>query len=365
MRILFAYNRPRQEIWEARKNGLVADEHLYGLDHFLRAKLNVEFTDDIFEDSRENFIYRALMAIHSRQGRFVGFAFNRARKLARLAGNYDLIVAWGDSTALPLLLLKRLGRLEKPVIYSSVGLAWLLMNRRWLDPFYRLLVDEACAIVHYGWAEGEILKNRLNVSSSKVKFVPFCVDTDFFTDLARRGILRDGNIIALGRDRLRDWQTLFKAVSGLKVKVKLICPKDAIKNLNVPEEIEWMPEVPLWKLKELLSSAKAVILPVRENPYTAATITALEAMASGRAVVVSKTKAIERGYDFESNRELIFVKPADVGELRDSIKMVASDFELCKRLGTNARASVEEKYNMQVWVDSWLKIFETFNERRA
>lgn len=362
MRVLFAYNRPRQDVWEAREKGLVADEHLYGLDHFLRAKLSVEFTDDVFERSKDNFIYKALMSMHSRQGRFVGFALSRAFELARLADNYDLIVALGDSTALPLLLLKRFGRLEKPVLYSSVGLAWLLMHRRWLDPFYRSIVDRACAVVHYGWAEGEILKKRLGVSGSKVRFMPFCVDTDFFADLAERGISSGGDIIALGRDRLRDWKTLFKAVDGLKVRVKLVCPKDAIKNLSVPKEMEWMPEVPFWKLKELLSSAKAVVLPVCENPYTAATITALEAMAAGRAVVVSKTSAIEKGYDFESNRDLIFVKPSDSDELRESIKMVADDFDLCKKLGANARASVAEKYNMKVWVDSWMKIFESCHE---
>jgi len=362
MKILFAYNRPRKNVWDAMRNGLVPDEHLYGFDHFLRIGLNVEFTDDVFGKSKSNVFFKILNDALSRRGRFVGFALSRAFELEKIASRYDLIVAWGDSTALPLLMLRRFGRVKKPIIYSSVGLAWLLMHRRWLDSFYRAIVQEASAVVHYGWAEGDVLKGRFKLPDWKVKFMPFCVDVDFFEEIAAQGISSDGDIIALGRDPQRDWGTLFKAVDGLGIEVKLICSKDAIKNLNVPKEIKWMPEVPFWKLKEVLGSAKAIVLPVKENPYTAATITALEAMAAGRAVVVSKTKAIEQGYEFESDRNIVAVKPSDAGGLREAIKRISSDFEFCKSLGTNARAKVAERYNMKVWVDFWKKTFESCYE---
>jgi len=363
MKILFAYNRPRGDVWKARKDGLVPDELMFGLDHFLRAGVDAEFFDDVFEPPRFDSLFRFLERRFSGDGRFVGFSLGRAIKLARLADRYDLVVAWGDSTALPLLMLKRLGRFDTPVVYSSVGLAWLLEHRRWTDSFIRFVVGGAELIVHYGWAEGEVLRSRLALAEPKVRFTPFCVDTDFFSDLAARGVSSGGKLLALGRDRSRDWETLFEAVGGSGVRVKLVCPREAVEHLRIPLEIEWSPDVPFWELKGLIASAKAVILPVVENPYTAATITMLEAMAAGRAVVVSRTQAISRGYGFEPNRELIYVKPGDPKMLRDAIERVAFDFEFCRGLARRARDVIVARNSMKVWVDEWRGIFGSCGKR--
>ncbi|HDH97281.1 MAG TPA: glycosyltransferase [Proteobacteria bacterium] len=359
MKILFAYNRPRNDVWRDVKAGLVPDELMFGLSHFRKVGVDAEFTDEIFEPTRLEPLFRLFERWFSRGGMFVGFSLGRALNIARLGTRYDLTVAWGDSTALPLLMLKRFGRFNKPVVYSTVGLAWLLDHRRWMIPFIRALVRRAEFVVHYGWGEGSILRERLALPKSKLKFIPFCVDIRFFTDLATGGIPSDGKILALGRDRMRDWSTLFEAVKGSGVGIRLVCPKEAIEHLDVPLEVDWSPEVPYRRLKELLGSAKAVVLPVVDNPYTAATITMLEAMAAGRAVVVSRTRAIGQGYRFEQNREIVFVEPGNPAALRDAIKRVAFDLDFCRRLGGRAREAMIERHSMRIWVDEWRRIFES------
>ena len=51
--------------------------------------------------------------------------------------------------------------------------------------------------------------------------------------------------------------------------------------------------------RDRLRSARVVALPVRDNTYSGATTVLLQAMASGKPVVVSRTAAIARGYHLE------------------------------------------------------------------
>ena len=53
------------------------------------------------------------------------------------------------------------------------------------------------------------------------------------------------------------------------------------------------------QIRERLLAARVVALPVRENSYSGATTTLLQAMACGKPTVVTRTAAIARGYELE------------------------------------------------------------------
>ncbi|HET7745503.1 MAG TPA: glycosyltransferase, partial [Gaiellaceae bacterium] len=81
---------------------------------------------------------------------------------------------------------------------------------------------------------------------------------------------------------------------------------------------------------------------VKENTYSGATTVLLQAMALGKAVVVSRTAAISRGYQLEDGLNCRLVPPGDFGALDHAVGGLLADAENAAALGARARRTVEE-----------------------
>ncbi len=69
-------------------------------------------------------------------------------------------------------------------------------------------------------------------------------------------------------------------------------------------------------MKLRLEEARVVALPVRDNSYSGATTVLLQAMALGKPVVVSRTKAIASGYGLVDGDNCRLVEPGDADGVR-------------------------------------------------
>ena len=89
------------------------------------------------------------------------------------------------------------------------------------------------------------------------------------------------------------------------------------------------------------SRARVVALPVRDNTYSGATTTLLQAMACGKPVVVTRTAAIARGYHLEDGVNCRLVPPGDLAALEHAVSGVLDDGELAAGSALRARETVE------------------------
>ncbi len=80
---------------------------------------------------------------------------------------------------------------------------------------------------------------------------------------------------------------------------------------------------------------------MRENTYSGATTTLLQAMACGKPVVVTRTAAIARGYHLEDGVNCRLVPPGDLAALEQAVVSVLDDHGLAAGLGLRARETVE------------------------
>jgi glycosyltransferase involved in cell wall biosynthesis len=72
-------------------------------------------------------------------------------------------------------------------------------------------------------------------------------------------------------------------------------------------------------------------------------------MSMAKPVIVSRTRGIE---DYVVDGETgVYVEPGNAEDLRDRICKVSDSAVLRKRLGTNARQTVEEKINLDIYAD--------------
>ncbi len=356
-KVLFVFNRVRAERAQAFARGLAPDDALYGL-HAIRERGFDATFDDIGHDIRGvGRLYKAVDDTLSGGGRRVGFHWWQAKRLLPRLREADLVFATADSSALPILWLRRRGLFRAPVVYGSIGLTQSFPDARGaLFRWYRGLARSAERVVAFSVREREELVERFGVVPERAAFVPFGVDARFYR--ARdAGTACDAPPLAFGLDPMRDWPTLAAATKDLALPIDVIAIGDRLAGTAIPANWRVSPPVDFAALAARISAAQFVVLPVRENPYTGATISLLSAMACGKAVVVSRTSALAQGYGLVHDESVVFVKPGDAAELRDAIERLTADPARCARIGASARAHVERAFTVDHMADRLAAIF--------
>jgi glycosyltransferase involved in cell wall biosynthesis len=112
------------------------------------------------------------------------------------------------------------------------------------------------------------------------------------------------------------------------------------------------------ELMELYQKADIFVLPTRAD--LAPTMAICEAMAAGLPVIAAHLGGLE---EIVRNGETGYTVPVDDEEkLADAIRMLAVDRKLRLNLGRNARALIEEKYNLEKNVDEILRFMTLASE---
>lgn len=341
-RVLMLFNKPRAERIAAAARGRCPDELLYGLGALRRRGWETISTDDGFKPFLGHRLLKALDNWLSRGGRRTGFHLKQAWRLRRLIRQVDVVFATADSSGLPVLFLRLLGLIKTPVVYSSIGLADTFgMAEGPLFRFYRLLLRRAARILTYSQVEAAALGDMFGLP--EVHFVPFGVEAEFF---AARPPVGD-RPLAFGLDHQRDWPALFAAAPAYPGAIDLIANPDVLRETPIPANVRLLPPAPVHELRECLLAAPFVVLPVRENNYSGGTISLLQAMAAGKAVVVSRTAAIREGYGLADGENCLLVPPGDAGALAGAMAHLRTDRDLAARLGANAAAHVRGAYTIE------------------
>lgn len=217
----------------------------------------------------------------------------------------------------------------------------------------------------------EGLKRELvarGVEAERIGVVPNCVDVEAFARGARDGrLMRD---LQLGPAPLIGYFGAFVDYEGLDRLIEAIGlldrkgveiqalfvgggPAEAglkaqAKKLGLAKRIRFVEKVPREEAERYARLADIVALPRRDLPVTRIVppIKAVEAMARGQALVVSKlpalTDIIEHGVSG------LAVEGEDAQALADAIGRLARDETLRRRLGVNAQARAREHFDISV-----------------
>jgi glycosyltransferase involved in cell wall biosynthesis len=317
---------------------------LYGLDEFARAGLPVRHDlEPEFEPDRRA---RVVAGVLDRGVRLVGgYSGDFPRVVSSLGelNRADVVFSTVDTVGIPLALLGRVGRVRPPVVYAAIGLPERLERLRGFAA--RRLFAEAFrrlhTIVAYGWGEVDELGTWLGDGGPRVEFVPFGVDTDHFSPDA--SAQPDDDVVSIGADPRRDFNLLVDLARRLPERTfRVVASADNARTLGqTPPNVKVDVDVPFGHIRERLLRARVVALPVRENTYSGATTTLLQAMACGKPVVVTRTAAIARGYHLEDAANCRLVAPGDLPALEQAVTGVLDDPALAAGLGSNARETVE------------------------
>jgi glycosyltransferase involved in cell wall biosynthesis len=264
---------------------------------------------------------------------------------------HNLVLSASEKSAIPLAMLLSIGRQSVPHVVIghkfSSGSKVRLFNA-W--KFYQNFTHIICVCR----SQVSYVVNNLQYPESKVDFAYDKVDHHFFRPLME---VEQGNyILAVGQEQ-RDYGTLLKAVSGTDFRLVIVAssPWSSLPaKIDGTDAITILRNIPYQELRSLYAGARLIIVPLYDVDYAAGSNSVLEAMAMSKPLIVSHTSGID---DYVIPNETgIFVAPENPDELRDAILGLWNKRRACQRLGENARFAVEEKMNLDIYVNKIVRI---------
>ncbi len=272
----------------------------------------------------------------------------------RTANRSDVVVATIDRMGIPLTLLLRAHLLRTALVYVSVGLPERLdrLGGRARDIHLGAL-RRADAFVAYSAREAEVIRATVGSEGGvPVTFVPFGVDTEFFRP--RMEADPDLDVVSIGADPHRDYALLLR-IAERRPEWRfhlVVAPEQARGLAAAPGNVVVEADIGFSDVRDRLSRARVVALPVRDNTYSGATTVLLQALATARPVVVSRTTAIETGYGLADGVNCRLVRPGDDAEFERALAQVVDDPLAATALGSRGRSLAETELSWERYADA-------------
>jgi glycosyltransferase involved in cell wall biosynthesis len=304
----------------------------------LQASLSADLADYRAVASSRHPLIR-IAAIGSLDAGLAVLGFLRSR-------DYDVIFSNGENVSIPLAALLTLRRTRPGHVLIGHRL-----SARKKAPFLRALQSQMDAIFLYAAAQQHHAERQLKIPSEKLHRIPFHADTRFYRPMPE---VRTARRICSAGLELRDYPTLVEAVRGLDVDVRLAAASPWSKRPNETADRSLPSNVDARgynyrELRDLYAGSRFVVVPLYENDFQAGVTTILEAMAMGKAVIVSRTEGQTDVIEHDVNG--LYVPPGDVTALRNAIVRLLEHPEEADRLGAAARRTVESTMSLPQWVD--------------
>jgi glycosyltransferase involved in cell wall biosynthesis len=302
-----------------------------------------------------------------------------ARQIARRAGmpagqvaetfrernQYGSVVAWSDKLGLLLALLNKARRSHQDIILVSV---WLSNAKKALPMRTLRAHRQLRAIVNYGSRQMKIAEEWLGVPREKLYLALQPVDEQFWRPTDRESenaVCVVGGSYPHTHPNARDFATLLSSVTDLDLSVQMavgnsLAPKLGTDGRATEETIQKFIGRPLppnvrlnhldqSELRDLYSRSRFAIIPLKNVEFDAGVTAITEAMAMGKAVIVSRTKGqidiVQEGV------QGIFVTPEDPVALRSAIEYLMAHPEEAERMGRAGRTLVERCHTLDAYVD--------------
>jgi glycosyltransferase involved in cell wall biosynthesis len=341
VRIAFVYREGRVSRLEKAREGRAAREFFYGAIELERGGHEVGVFD-------LGYAYPPGPAVRLldwmfRGGllpsRVYGGLLLQARDLLPRLRAFEVVVGTTPGIAFALALWRQMGRLRAPVVAIQVGLlnepegavrrtvnGWLL-RRMWSQL--------------YGDAELPGLQQRYGLPAARVVVNQFGVDTAFWTPGDGED---DGYVLAVGNDGRRDYELLVRAAGEIEAPI-VVVTKLPIGG-SIPGHVKVLPgswhgeEISDEDLREMYRRARCVVIPLRDSLQPSGQSVCLQAMACGKAVVLTRTRGLWSAAMMRDGDNVLLVPPGGAGALAHAVTGIMDDPVTRQAIGARARATV-------------------------
>ena len=269
----------------------------------------------------------------------------------RRAADVDVIFSDGEHVGVPLALAMMARRIKTP--HLMLGHRLTTSRKR---PFFTALkVHRAMSrILVHSTHQLHGIEHMLGVPNEKLGLVPYYADGSFWRPHQRR---EERLVVSAGREQ-RDYDTLVQACSSPAIDLAIADGSVHSPRASHRDPRSWPAHVTAGfanyeELRDLYARASVVVVPLLRNDFQAGVTTILEAMAMGKAVVVSATRGQT---DVISDGVTgMLVRPEHPDHLREAIHFLLDHPSERRRLGRNARDAFEAGFTLDQYVEVLLR----------
>lgn len=317
--------------WARRsQRGEVPDSSPYGLHHLRDQGFDVTFGD---RELTGPWARVARSARYRTAGLEPVEALRDLHRMSRTQS--DVVLGYDERTGVPAALAAPHSRFA-PVV---TGIGWLT-TRAAAHPMQRRLAARALPRAAAVWTQCSamvpILGREWAVPAQRLHYVPLGIDTDFFTE--QPWSLVTPTVSSAGEDRFRDHELLVEAVRCVRSDVPEVRLELATGlPIDLPTDLGTLYTGRMGgRMRDLYGRSTAVAIALRPTSTGSGLTVVLEAMASGRPLVVTDNPGIA---DYvEHGVTGLLVPPDDVDAFADALRQLLSDPDRARDMG---RAAVE------------------------
>jgi glycosyltransferase involved in cell wall biosynthesis len=278
---------------------------------------------------------------------------------------YDVIYSGHHLTTSLLAFLRKLGLFNKPIVAIAHK---TFAKNFWSQIFTDLCVKGNDKILCLSDETRKILRDSFQISEDKLEFLPWGIDVKipkFNDSQIDFEPPKSGYILSAGVS-YRDYETLISAFQEINYplhifgygRVNSFPANELPKNVTIHNE-----SLPTPKLLDKYQNAYFVAIPLNINqdkPCNAFGLTSvLEAMAMGKAVVITKNKYM--GLDVEKEGVGLTVETGDVEAWKKTISYLLQNPELVKEMRIRGRKLVKDKFNLEKFSLELARHIKTLN----
>lgn len=263
----------------------------------------------------------------------------------RRLNNASAIVATTNAQGLALGALKTLGLIVPPVLFLPMGV-WPLrtgfLRRAWLARWLKPL-----SLAPISRSEATWLKRQLGTGAD-IGYLPFGTDTRFWTPSPSE--VEGGYAFSIGNDPNRDWANLAAAWHADLPPLKLVTRRTVPPSSGRIEVIEgdWnRRQISDQGIRQYFREALFVVLPIQETIQPSGQSACLQAMACGKAVILSRIAGLWDDELLKDGETCLLVPPGDPAALAAAARRLAEDRSLRQRLGSAARELVAQRFTIE------------------
>ena len=280
---------------------------------------------------------------------------NAAALSAALLRRFDAIVSMSEPVLLMLALRKQHRRDGAGLVLIQMGADKRIERSRFPAATRHMLTwlyGKLDAVIVIGEGEREYLLQQEMVASDRLHLVQFGVDVKFWTPAEAVG--EKEYLLAIGNDDGRDYETLLKAIGHHPLRLHTARPlNEALLPPNVVRTRgDWRGRaLSDQELLDLYRGSRFVVTPLHDSVQPQGQSVTLQAMACGKAVILSQTKGLWSRSLMRHLENCYLVPPSDVHALRAAIDHLEREPALCARIGAEARQSVERHFSSDLMAE--------------
>jgi len=314
---------------EQLPNKVVEGKRYWFFRHWDEEELSVDVVD-----------FTRLFGVHTIEKRFLKFYVSQALRVLPNLDCYSLIMSHSAQSGVFLAFLRTLlGKRTPPHIIIDPG-SFNGGRDRILELLpIRMCLSSVAGIIGHSSSQVPFYTHTLCLTPDRFRIVHVGVDTDFYSQDGTACV--EDYVVCTGYMK-RDWNTLLGAWRQIEQGSELLIVGREGLGRGMAG-VRCMPYVSRSRLKEVISRARFVVLPLPYYTYSFGQMSLLIAQALGKAVIVTRVPGL---LDYvEDGKTALLVDPYDVEDMRSKMAFLLSNPQMADELGREARKAVVSRYS--------------------